>query len=212
MMDLYMVGMWLCHIPTLHHYDIFPPGGNMTGGNMLVGHCHDHDHDNDQSDLEPLDAVQVFSLKFKRATHLEILIIEEMTMKMMKMKMKMMKMKVKVMMKMTATWPALTKAGASICKTCRLRHTGMRRCDQWNQSMSTNKDKLTTGQLCIEKVWVQFSPPQNFWKIKFGIYTFRKYNFTENTLSGNTLSEKEHFVKNTPFKQVRRNAIQVIIK
>ena len=26
MMDLYMVGMWLCHIPTLHHYDIFPPG------------------------------------------------------------------------------------------------------------------------------------------------------------------------------------------
>ena len=24
------------HIPILHHYDIFPPGGNLTGGNMLV--------------------------------------------------------------------------------------------------------------------------------------------------------------------------------
>ena len=33
-----MVGIWLCHIPTLHHYDRFPPGGNMTGGNLLVGH------------------------------------------------------------------------------------------------------------------------------------------------------------------------------
>ena len=32
-----MVGIWLCHIPTLHHYDRFPPGGNVTGGNMLVG-------------------------------------------------------------------------------------------------------------------------------------------------------------------------------
>ena len=42
MMDFYMVGMWLCHIPTFHHYDIFPPGGNMTGGNMLVGHHHHH--------------------------------------------------------------------------------------------------------------------------------------------------------------------------
>ena len=31
-----------------------------------------------------------------------------------------------MMMKMTkmATWPALTKAGASICSTCKLRHTG----------------------------------------------------------------------------------------
>ena len=27
MMDLYMVWIWLCHIPTFHHYDIFPPGG-----------------------------------------------------------------------------------------------------------------------------------------------------------------------------------------
>ena len=36
-----MVGMWLCHIPTLLHYDIFPPCGNMTGGNMLVSlSCH----------------------------------------------------------------------------------------------------------------------------------------------------------------------------
>ena len=47
MMDLYMVGMWLCHIPTLYHYVIFPPGGNMTGGNMLVGHDDDDDDDDD---------------------------------------------------------------------------------------------------------------------------------------------------------------------
>ena len=33
---------------------------------------------------------------------------------------------VMIMMMMTkmATWPALTKAGASICSTCKLRHTG----------------------------------------------------------------------------------------
>ena len=43
-----MVGMWLCHIPTHHHYDISPPGGNMTGGNMLVGH--DDNDDNDDGD------------------------------------------------------------------------------------------------------------------------------------------------------------------
>ena len=30
----------MCHIPTLHHYDRFPPGGNVTGGNLLVGHHH----------------------------------------------------------------------------------------------------------------------------------------------------------------------------
>ena len=30
-----------CHIPTLHQYDIFPPGGSMTGGKMLVGHDND---------------------------------------------------------------------------------------------------------------------------------------------------------------------------
>ena len=41
-----MVGIWLCHIPTLHHYDIFPPGGNMTGGNMLVGPLHHRPHHN----------------------------------------------------------------------------------------------------------------------------------------------------------------------
>ena len=51
MMDLYMVGMWLCHVPTLHHDDIFPPGGNMTGGNMLVGHD-DDDVDDDVVDDE----------------------------------------------------------------------------------------------------------------------------------------------------------------
>ena len=44
MMDLYMVGMWLCHIPTLYHYVIFPPGGNMTGGNLLWGPHHHHHH------------------------------------------------------------------------------------------------------------------------------------------------------------------------
>ena len=61
MMDIYMVGIWQCHIPTPIHYDIFPPGGNMTGGNLLANHLdfikkaktynmlgdisHDHDHD-----------------------------------------------------------------------------------------------------------------------------------------------------------------------
>ena len=35
-----MVGNW-CHIPTLCHYDRFPPGGNMTGGNMLGNHDDD---------------------------------------------------------------------------------------------------------------------------------------------------------------------------
>ena len=52
MMDFYMVGMWLCHIPTFHHYDIFPPGGNMTGGNMLVGHDNDYDDDDNADDDE----------------------------------------------------------------------------------------------------------------------------------------------------------------
>ena len=42
-----MVGIWLCHIPTLHHYDRFPPGGNVTGGNLLVGHDVDDDDDDD---------------------------------------------------------------------------------------------------------------------------------------------------------------------
>ena len=34
--------------PPIHNFDIFPPGGNMTGGNMLV--CHDdgdHHHHGD---------------------------------------------------------------------------------------------------------------------------------------------------------------------
>ena len=48
MMDLYMVGMRLCHIPTLHHYDIFPLGGNVTGGNLLGGHDDDDDSYNDR--------------------------------------------------------------------------------------------------------------------------------------------------------------------
>ena len=39
-----MVGIWLCHIPTLHHY------GNVTGGNLLVGHDDDDDDDNDDDD------------------------------------------------------------------------------------------------------------------------------------------------------------------
>ena len=41
----------MCHIPTLHHYDIFPPGGNLTGGNMPVGNRFHHHHvvlDDDQ--------------------------------------------------------------------------------------------------------------------------------------------------------------------
>ena len=50
MMDLYMVGMWLCHIPTHPHYDIFPPGGNMTGGNRLVGHSDGDDNSDDDGD------------------------------------------------------------------------------------------------------------------------------------------------------------------
>ena len=38
---------WECDIPILHHYDIFPPGGNMTGGNMLVLLDGDDDDDDD---------------------------------------------------------------------------------------------------------------------------------------------------------------------
>ena len=36
---IYMVGIWQCHIPTPNHHVIFPPGGNMTGGNVLVSRC-----------------------------------------------------------------------------------------------------------------------------------------------------------------------------
>ena len=38
---IYMVGIWQCHIPTPNHHVIFPPGGNMTGGNVLVSHADD---------------------------------------------------------------------------------------------------------------------------------------------------------------------------
>ena len=42
-----MVGICQCHIPTPIHYDIFPPGGNMTGGNLLGNHDNDNDDDDD---------------------------------------------------------------------------------------------------------------------------------------------------------------------
>ena len=45
-----MVGIWLCHIPTLNHYVTFPPGGNLTGGNMLGNHDNDDDDDDDDDD------------------------------------------------------------------------------------------------------------------------------------------------------------------
>ena len=44
MADLYMVVICLCYFPTLYHNDIFPPGGNMTGRNMLEYHHHHHHH------------------------------------------------------------------------------------------------------------------------------------------------------------------------
>ena len=39
------------NIPTLYHYDRFPPGGNMTGGNMLGNHDeeqYDGNHDDEE--------------------------------------------------------------------------------------------------------------------------------------------------------------------
>ena len=45
-----MVGIWLCHIPTLHHDVRFPPGGNLTGGNMLGNHDGDDDDDDGDND------------------------------------------------------------------------------------------------------------------------------------------------------------------
>ena len=39
-----MMVNWLCHIPTIHHFDRFPPGGNMTDGNMLDNQYHHHHH------------------------------------------------------------------------------------------------------------------------------------------------------------------------
>ena len=50
-----MVGNWLCHIPTLHHYDRFPPGGKITGGNMLGNH--------DDMDVEEADDDDVGSFQ-----------------------------------------------------------------------------------------------------------------------------------------------------
>ena len=47
MMELCMVGIWLCHIPVLHHHDIFTPGGNMTSGNVLANHDDDDDDDDE---------------------------------------------------------------------------------------------------------------------------------------------------------------------
>ena len=37
--NMCMVGIWLCHIPSLHHDVRIPPGGNLTGGNMLGNLC-----------------------------------------------------------------------------------------------------------------------------------------------------------------------------
>ena len=61
----YMVGMWLCHIPTLHHYDMFPPGENMTGGNKLVGHDDDDDDcdDDDDDDGDDDDDLRVVAAR-----------------------------------------------------------------------------------------------------------------------------------------------------
>ena len=48
------------HHPTLHHYDMFPPSGNMTGGNMLVGHDHHHhQHFQQEQKLQEPDSVAV---------------------------------------------------------------------------------------------------------------------------------------------------------
>ena len=44
-LSMCMVGIWLCHIPTLHHHDRFPPGGNVTGGNLLGNHDDDGNDD-----------------------------------------------------------------------------------------------------------------------------------------------------------------------
>ena len=55
-----MVGIWPCHIPTLHHHDRFPPGGNVTGGNLLGNHDNhdiDDDEDNDNDINDDNDAV-----------------------------------------------------------------------------------------------------------------------------------------------------------
>ena len=48
-----MVGIWLCHIPTLHHDVRFPPGGNLPGGNILGNHDGDDDDGDDDDDGYP---------------------------------------------------------------------------------------------------------------------------------------------------------------
>ena len=53
-----MVGIWLCHIPTLHHDVRFPPGGNLTGGNMLGNHNDDDDDDDDDDADDDEDLLQ----------------------------------------------------------------------------------------------------------------------------------------------------------
>ena len=54
-----MVGILLCHIPTLHHNDRFPLGGDMTGGNML-GNLEDHvdDDGGDDGDTDDKDDIR----------------------------------------------------------------------------------------------------------------------------------------------------------
>ena len=42
MADLYIVGMWLCHIPTLHQYDRFPPGIWLVGICLVTISHHRH--------------------------------------------------------------------------------------------------------------------------------------------------------------------------
>ena len=33
---MYRVVLWGCYIPTLHNYDIFPPGGNLLGNQRII--------------------------------------------------------------------------------------------------------------------------------------------------------------------------------
>ena len=42
----------MTHIPTPRHYVTFPPSGNMTGGNMLVGHD-GNENDDDKDEISP---------------------------------------------------------------------------------------------------------------------------------------------------------------
>ena len=53
LLSLVVFNWWECDcamfpVPTLHNFDIIPPGGNMTGGNILV--CHDDDDDDGDDD------------------------------------------------------------------------------------------------------------------------------------------------------------------